>query len=166
MDRSERLRLSAEGKYGYAFRQGMFVRLYEQSLYWFVTHIKQLKPMLERLKDGEPLVYSTLPVPSFEKLISKGALQAVTTKEYGWSWLYAEQTLGANKDFSDFPAWREAALNTYTKEALSKPMLNSLSYDKWIAFYSTARPHSGLDGKNIQMCYPETFKRQPAEEEE
>jgi hypothetical protein len=35
MDRGEKLRLSADEKYGHCFKQGMLLRLYEQSLYWF-----------------------------------------------------------------------------------------------------------------------------------
>ena len=38
MDRSEKLRLSANMEYGFCFKQGLFVRLYEESLYWFVHH--------------------------------------------------------------------------------------------------------------------------------
>ena len=65
MDRNKKLRLSAHEEYGYCFKQGLFVRLYERSLYWFVAHIKPLKPMLERVKGGEPLVYGGLPISSF-----------------------------------------------------------------------------------------------------
>jgi len=53
MDRSEKLRLSAGHEYGYCFKQGMFVRLYEQSLYRFSFAIKALKPVLERVKGGD-----------------------------------------------------------------------------------------------------------------
>ena len=69
MERSEKLRLSSSTEYGNCFKQGLFVQFYEQSLFWFATHIKLLKPMLERVKGGEPVVYGGLPVASFEKLL-------------------------------------------------------------------------------------------------
>ena len=79
MDRNEKLRLSASAEYGYCFKQGLFVRLYEESLFWFVMHMKPLKPMLERVKGEEPLVYGGLPVASFEKLLEEGTLCATAT---------------------------------------------------------------------------------------
>ena len=109
MDRTEKLRLSVDTQHGYGFRQGLFIRLYEQGLYWFVVHIKPLKPMQERVKGGEPVVYGGLPISSFEKLLAEKAIYAEAT-EHGWKWAYAGQTQGAGEDFSGFPAWRETAL--------------------------------------------------------
>jgi hypothetical protein len=73
MDRGEKLHLSADEKYGHCFKQGMFLRLYEQSLYRFSHTVKPLKPMLERVKGGEPVIYGGLPISSFEKLLEDGA---------------------------------------------------------------------------------------------
>lgn len=109
MDRVEKLHLSSSVEYGYCFKQGLFVRLYEQSVFWFVTHIKPLKPMLERVRGGEPIVYGGLPVASFEKLLQENGLFAEAIGN-GWKWRYAEQIHGVNENFTDFPAWREAAI--------------------------------------------------------
>lgn len=109
MDRVEKLRLSASEEYGHCFKQGLFMRLYERSLYWFVTHAKPVKPMLERVKDGEPIVYGGLPVTSFEKLLEERQLHAEAT-ENGWKWRYAKQPHSAENDFSGYAIWREAAL--------------------------------------------------------
>lgn len=113
MDRVEKLRLSSSVEYGYCFKQGLFVRLYEHSLFWFVTHIKPLKPMLERVKGGEPILYGGLPVATFEKLLEKSSFSTTAT-ENGWKWRYAEQLHGADENFSGFPAWREAAFSAIT----------------------------------------------------
>ena len=150
MDRSEKLRLSADGTCGYTFRHGPFLRLYERSLYWFVHHIKPLKPMLEKVKGGEPLIYGGLPVRSFEKLLEEGGLCAEAT-ENGWKWQYAEQTQGADEDFSGLSVWREAALiavpqqpNSSTRDILheirtfnlagSTPMQTLSTVADWQAF--------------------------------
>jgi hypothetical protein len=86
MDRTEKLRLSADSEHGHCFKQGLFVRLYEQSLYWFCFAVKPLKPMWERVKGGALLLYGGLPVASLEKLLSEGVLPNMETKEYGWRW--------------------------------------------------------------------------------
>ena len=54
MDRLEKLRLSADHEYGHCFKQGLFARFYEQSLYWFSFAVKALKPMPAPVKGGEP----------------------------------------------------------------------------------------------------------------
>ena len=72
MERMEKPRLSADSEYGYCFKQGLFARFYEQSLYWFSTAIKPLKPMLEPVKGGEPILYGGLPIAGFEKLLAEG----------------------------------------------------------------------------------------------
>ena len=87
------------------------MRFYEQSLFWFVAHVKPLKPMLERVKGGGPIVYGGLPVSSFEKLLEDKILCAEIT-ENGWKWPYEQQTQGVGENFSGFPAWRETALAT------------------------------------------------------
>lgn len=81
----------------------MFVRLYGKSLFWFITHVKSLKPMLERVKGGESVIYGGLPVATFEKLQQESSFSATAT-ENGWEWRYAEQVRGADEDFSGFPA--------------------------------------------------------------
>ena len=109
MDRIEKLRLSADKEYGYCFRQGLFARFYEQSLYWFSHAVKPLKPMLERVKGGEPVVYGGLPIASFEALVAQGALKEVETMDYGWRWPNAaqERTILTPEAFS---SWRTLAL--------------------------------------------------------
>ena len=113
MDRDEKLQLSANEGHGYTFRHGVFVRFYEQSLYWFSAHIKPLKPMLERVKGGEPVVYGGLPIASFEKLLAERLLYTEAT-ETGWKWEYAKQAVGAHEDFLGYAAWREEALARQT----------------------------------------------------
>lgn len=110
MDRNEKLRLSADAEYGHCFKQGMFVRVYEQSLYWFVTHVKPLKPMQERVKGGDAVVYGGLPVASFEKLLAEGAITSAETTEYGWRWPYAARPDGKEENAAAFQSWRETAL--------------------------------------------------------
>ncbi len=102
MERSEKLRLSADQEYGCCFKQGMFVRLYEQSLYWFCTYIKPLKPMLERVKGGDAVVYGGLPVASFEKLVSEGVPLAAEATEYGWRWPYTARAGGKAENAAAF----------------------------------------------------------------
>ena len=109
MDRSEKLRLSSDHEYGYCFKQGMFVRLYEQSLYRFSFTIKPLKPMLERVKGGEPIIYGGLPIASFEKLLAEGVLTNVEAAENGWRWLYAAQK-PCPGDAPSFEEWRAEAV--------------------------------------------------------
>jgi len=57
MDRTEKVNLSMDFTTGHAFRQGLFMRLYEASLCWFVHNARPLKIMPERVKGGEPVVY-------------------------------------------------------------------------------------------------------------
>ena len=61
MERIEKLRLSLDIEWCHCFKQGLFARFYEQNLYWFIHTVKPLKPMLERVKGGEPIVYGGLP---------------------------------------------------------------------------------------------------------
>jgi hypothetical protein len=74
MNRAEKLRLSADTEYCHCFKQGIFARFYEQAPYWFISSVKPLKPMLETVKSGEPVLYGGLPITSFEKLLEEGAL--------------------------------------------------------------------------------------------
>lgn len=112
MNRDEKLRLSANAEYCHCFKHGLFARFFEQGLYRFSHTIKPLKPMLERVKGGEPVLYGGLPISSFEKLLEEGALQAVETTEYGWRWPYAGQKplppLMA-EGVPDFALWRKEA---------------------------------------------------------
>lgn len=115
MDRIEKLRLSADAEWCHCFKHGMFARLYEQSLYWFSHAVKPLKPMLERVKGGDVVVYGGLPISSLEALIEQGALQQAESTEYGWKWPYAEQ-MAMPEGTPAFTAWREAALVVPTLE--------------------------------------------------
>ena len=109
MDRAEKLRLSADREWCHCFKHGMFTRFYEQNLYWFSFAVKPLKPMPERVKSGEPLIYGGLPIASFEKLLGEGALQKVQTMAYGWRWPYAAQK-ALPEGALMFDEWRSAAL--------------------------------------------------------
>ena len=90
MDRVEKLRLSTDTEWCYCFKNGVFARFYEQSLHWFIR-VKPLKPMLERVKGGEPVVYGGLPLSGLEAMIEQGVLQQAERTAYGWKWPYAEQ---------------------------------------------------------------------------
>jgi hypothetical protein len=109
MDRAEKLRLSADGEFCHCFRHGMFAQLYERSLHWFSVTVKPLKPMLERVKNSEPVLYGGLPIASFEMLLEEGVLQQVETMEYGWLWRYAAQR-AVPENTPEFDEWRIAAL--------------------------------------------------------
>jgi hypothetical protein len=119
MQRDEKLRLSANQSFGYAFRHGVFTRFYEQSLHWFSLAVKPLKPMLERIKDNEPVLYGGLPIASFEKLLTEGVLHQVDTTEYGWRWPFAAQR-ELQKSAPEFDEWRAAALAEKTAIAMEK----------------------------------------------
>jgi hypothetical protein len=108
MDRTKKLTLSADADTCFCFKHGMFARFYEQALHWFAFYIKPLKPMLEAVKDGEPVLYGGLPITSFEKLLGEGALQETETTEYGWRWPYAAQKLP--EKMPPFDEWRQNAL--------------------------------------------------------
>jgi hypothetical protein len=113
MDRAEKLRFSVDADTCFCFRHGAFVRFYEQALYWFSSSVKPLKPMPERVKDGEPVLYGGLPIASFEKLLAEGALQHAETTEYGWRWPYAAQQARlplVAEDAPSFAEWRANAL--------------------------------------------------------
>ncbi len=109
MDRKEKLRLSADTELCHAFKHGLFARFFEQGLHWFTHTVKPLKPMLEQVKGGEPVVYGGLPSSSFEKLLEDGVLRQVEATDYGWRWPYAAQE-PLPEDTPDFAVWREAAL--------------------------------------------------------
>lgn len=120
MDRNEKLRLSAIEEYGCGFRHGVFLRLYEQSLFWFSVHIKPLKPMLELVKGGEPVVYGGLPITSFEALLAAGGLSATEQTEYGYLWPYAAQSV--QNCAMNYQEWREQALVTLITEQKNDPL--------------------------------------------
>jgi hypothetical protein len=119
MDKSEKLRLSADGEFCRCFKHGMFARFYERSLHWFNFAVKPLKPMLEKVKGGEPVVYGGLPIVSFEKLLGESALQQVEATEYGWLWRYAEQA-PLPKNAPAFDAWRITTLAGATADAMER----------------------------------------------
>jgi hypothetical protein len=83
MDRTEKLRLSADTTYCCCFRQGMFVKFYEQGLYWFHFAVKPLKPMREKVENGKSIIYGGLPIESFEKILGEKNLLQTEATEYG-----------------------------------------------------------------------------------
>jgi hypothetical protein len=109
MQREEKLRLSADASFHHCFKHGMFSRLYEANLYWFSHAVKPLKPMLERVKGGEPVIYGGLPITSFEKLLAENALRQAEATEYGWRWPRAAQKT-LPEDAPSFDEWRNAAM--------------------------------------------------------
>ena len=121
MDRTEKLRLSAESHAGYAFREGLFVRLYEQSLYWFVLHVRPLKVLTLPVKKGGVILCGGLPEASFEALRREGKLRGVVAEDAACRWIYTEQSTGGAEGFSGYAAWREAALAAGVKEKPLSP---------------------------------------------
>ena len=105
MDRNEKVRLSLDYATGHAFRQGLFLRLYEASLCWFVHHARPLKIMPETTKQGEKLLYGGLPVKSFEALTREGRLPGLAATEYGYCWSCADHGVE-----NQYPQWREEQL--------------------------------------------------------
>lgn len=103
MTRSEKVRLSLSFDAGHAFRQGLFMRLYEASLYWFTLHVRPLKIMLETTREGERLLYGGLPIASFEALLREDALPEAHSTEYGYCWYNAGESVEQS-----YPAWRQA----------------------------------------------------------
>ena len=110
MDRSEKLRLSADNTHCHCFKHGMFSRFFEQGLHWFTYTVKPLKPMQERVKGGEPVLYGGLPISSFEKLLADGVLLQVEVTDYGWKWPYSGQS-PLPKNAPEFAVWRGEALS-------------------------------------------------------
>lgn len=102
MDRTGKLLLSADETRIHAFRQGIFIKLYEQSLYRFIQHVRPLKPMPERMKGGEPVVYGGLPIASFEQLVGPETMPYMEITGYGYSWICSIQGLE-----NDYAVWRE-----------------------------------------------------------
>lgn len=105
LSRDEKLKLSADPKFVQIFRQGLFAKLYEQSLWRFVHQVKPLKPMLERVKGGEPVLYGGLPQKSLEALLADSKLPGAEPTEYGWCWpvIDGEITPG-------YEEWRSAVI--------------------------------------------------------
>ena len=101
MNREEKLKLSAEAEYNHAFKQGLFAKLYERSLWRFIHQTKALKPMQEKVKGGEPVLYGGLPLSSFEALAAENKLPGVEPMEYGWRWPAINDA-----DWPDFAVWR------------------------------------------------------------
>lgn len=110
MDRNEKLRLSANVELCHVFKHGLFARFFEQSLYRFTHTVKPLKPMLEKVKGGEPVVYGGLPISSLEKLLGENTLRQAEVTDYGWRWPYTAQE-PLPEDVPDFAVWRAAVLS-------------------------------------------------------
>lgn len=105
MNREDKLKLSAEAGYVHVFRQGLFAKLYEQSLWRFVHQVKPLKPMPERVKGGEPVIYGGLPLKSFEALAAENKLPGLEQTEYGWRWPAGDEEISPG-----YEEWRNAAI--------------------------------------------------------
>lgn len=105
MERSEKLRLSAAPDSGYAFREGLFIRLYAQSLYWFATHVRPLKVLALPVKKGGTILCGGLPTRSFEALQQEGRLCGVTAEHALFHWAYEAQPTGSKEDFGGYGAW-------------------------------------------------------------
>ena len=159
MDRQEKLRLSANEEWCHCYKHGMFARFYEQGLYWFSHTIKPLKPMLERVKGGEPVVYGGLPISSLEALIEQGALQQAEATEYGWKWAYVGQK-GLPEDTPEFSIWREAALSTVSPptamEATEKLIGNRDVLTEIVAFNLAA--HTPMQAMNAIAGWQEALR--------
>jgi len=106
ISREDKLKLSAEAEYGHAFCQGLFAKLYEQSLWRFIHQVRHLKPMLERVKGGGPVIYGGLPIKSFEILLAEGRLTNAESTEYGWRWPWPD----SDEPELAYEQWREQVL--------------------------------------------------------
>lgn len=110
MDRNKKLRLSADAELSHVFKHGLFARFFEQSLYRFIHTVKPLKPMLEKVKGGEPVIYGGLPISSLEKLLDDNTLRQAETTDYGWRWPYAAQEPLPERT-PTFDIWRSDSLS-------------------------------------------------------
>ena len=91
MDRNEKVHLSLNFTTAYAFRQGLFLRLYEASLCWFVHNVRPLKIMQEKTKEGKILLYGDLPKDSLTSV--KDALPDLQETNYGFVWNCTSNTV-------------------------------------------------------------------------
>lgn len=106
LDRETKLKLSSEAGYIYGFRQGLFIKFYEQSLWRFIHSVRPLKPMPEKVKGGGPVVYGGLPLKSFEALLAENKLPGVEKLDGGWRWPVADS--GTEPGYEE---WRSAAMS-------------------------------------------------------
>ena len=102
MERTEKLRLSMDFMIAHAFRLGLFMRLYEASLCWFVHYARPLKIMPEVTRQRETLLYGGLPIASFEALAQDGKFSDLRETEYGFCWNCQGQSVE-----NTYPKWRE-----------------------------------------------------------
>jgi hypothetical protein len=86
LERVEKLKLSNSLEYIYGFKQGIFIKFYEKSLYRFIKHFRELKPMLEKVKNDQPIVYGGLPFKSFEALTEQGLVIGLERNEHWLRW--------------------------------------------------------------------------------
>jgi hypothetical protein len=131
LSRDDKLKLSAETGFTHAFRQGLFAKLYEQSLWRFVNQVKPLKPMSERVKGGEPVIYGGLPLKSFEALAAENKLPGLEQMEYGWRW-----PVGDDEISPGYEQWRSAVLKA--GEAITSPSSGGRDILKEIIDYDLA----------------------------
>jgi hypothetical protein len=110
-----KLNLSKESGYGHGFRQGVFVRLFEQSLWRFAHTVRQLKPQLEKVKGGGLVIYGGLPIKSFEVLLAENRLACVEEMEYGWRWSVDEVEIKPSYD-----EWRVGILSETKNDRLNE----------------------------------------------
>jgi hypothetical protein len=75
LKRIDKLELSSSAEYIYGFKQGIFIKFYEKSLYRFIKNYRDLKPMLEKVKNSQPIVYGGLPLKSFTALTADQGLR-------------------------------------------------------------------------------------------
>lgn len=114
VNREDKVHLSASASHIYGFTQGLFVKFYEQSLWQFTRQVRPLKPMLEKVKGGEPIVYGGLPIASFEALLGEGKLNGVEKIDGGWRWPSAAGGEG------NFEEWRGGVLSETQKAGPAK----------------------------------------------
>ena len=124
MDRNEKVHLSLSLTTAHVFRQGVFLRLYEASLCWFVHNVRPLKIMQEKTKEGKILLYGGLPKDSFAAV--KDTLPDLKETDYGFTWNCTGNTVEPlysqwrDEQFTILPALDNKSVKSADKEVLER----------------------------------------------
>jgi hypothetical protein len=111
LDRAEKLDLSASPDFIYGFREGMFIKFFEQSLFRFIQSVRPLKPMLQKTKSGGLVIYGGLPVKSFATLADEGRFPGLEDLDYGSRWPFGGKA-NEEDDWPLYQKWRAEVLES------------------------------------------------------
>jgi len=93
----------------YLYKEGIFVRCYNVSLYYFVSYVRSIKVLVKHIKNNDtPIVYGGIPLSSFEKL-----MEEIRQKGYELKALKEHQEWeieGIPSDKSDYASWLNASV--------------------------------------------------------